>query len=120
MLGAPFKPYFGLSGITALDLPSPICPSHQTKMIPQTDPGFPVPPGVRDPVLLRRTFHGRWQIASHYPTQAKGRLEWATQHSLPMWQKNLALVQRSEIAVRAEAFQPTGILLSNPAPARPN
>ena len=25
-------------------------------------------------------------IDSHYPTQAKGRLEWGTQHFLPMWQ----------------------------------
>ena len=25
-------------------------------------------------------------IDSHYPTQAKGRLEWGTQHFLPVWQ----------------------------------
>jgi hypothetical protein len=25
-------------------------------------------------------------IESHYPTQAKERLEWGTQHLLPVWQ----------------------------------
>jgi len=30
---------------------------------------------------------GRWHIESHYPTQANGRLEWGTQHSLPVWRK---------------------------------
>jgi hypothetical protein len=25
-----------------------------------------------------------WHIESHYPTQAKGRLEWGTQHLLPV------------------------------------
>jgi hypothetical protein len=29
----------------------------------------------------------RWHIDSHYPTQAKGRLEWGTQHLLPVWQE---------------------------------
>jgi hypothetical protein len=26
---------------------------------------------------------GKWLIEGHYPTQAKGRLEWGTQHLLP-------------------------------------
>jgi hypothetical protein len=26
---------------------------------------------------------GKWHIESHYPTQAKGRLEWGTRHLLP-------------------------------------
>jgi hypothetical protein len=45
--------------------------------------------------LLRELFYflwvavtdGRWLIESHYPTQAKRRLEWGTQHLLPVWQK---------------------------------
>jgi hypothetical protein len=35
-----------------------------------------------------RVANGKLQIESHYPTQAKGRLEWGTQHFLPVWQKN--------------------------------
>ena len=31
--------------------------------------------------------NGKWHIGSHYPTQAKVRLEWGTQHLLPVWQK---------------------------------
>ena len=31
--------------------------------------------------------NGRRQIESRYPTQAKVRLEWGTQHLLPMWQE---------------------------------
>jgi hypothetical protein len=31
--------------------------------------------------------NGKWPIESHYPTQAKERLEWGTQHLLPVWQK---------------------------------
>jgi hypothetical protein len=27
-----------------------------------------------------------WHIESHYPTQAKERLEWGTQRLLPVWQ----------------------------------
>jgi hypothetical protein len=27
---------------------------------------------------------GKWHIEGHYPTQAKGRLEWGTQHLLPV------------------------------------
>ena len=30
----------------------------------------------------------KWQIESHYPTQAKRRLEWGTQHLLPVWQNH--------------------------------
>jgi hypothetical protein len=44
---------------------------------------------------------GKWHINSHYPTQAKRRLEWGTQHLLPVWQKlwwaspaSHALIQR--------------------------
>ena len=29
---------------------------------------------------------GMWHIEIHYPTQAKGRLEWGTEHLLPVWQ----------------------------------
>jgi len=28
--------------------------------------------------------NGKRHIESHYPTQAKGRLEWGTQHLLPV------------------------------------
>jgi hypothetical protein len=31
--------------------------------------------------------NGKWHIESHYPTQAKERLEWGTRHLSPMWQK---------------------------------
>src|ERR1700678_4135202 len=31
--------------------------------------------------------YGKPHIESHYPTQAKVRLEWGTQHFLPVWQK---------------------------------
>jgi hypothetical protein len=31
--------------------------------------------------------NGKWHIESHYPTQAKRRLERGTQHLLPVWQK---------------------------------
>jgi len=45
------------------------------------------------PVLFCEIFlfplsgHGKPKshIESHYPTQAKERLEWGTQHLLPMW-----------------------------------
>jgi hypothetical protein len=39
--------------------------------------GFP-PAGVAN---------GKWPIKRRYPTQAKGRLEWGTQHLLPVWRK---------------------------------
>jgi hypothetical protein len=32
MLGAPFKPYFGLSGIMAVDVPPPVCRSRPGEM----------------------------------------------------------------------------------------
>jgi hypothetical protein len=39
-------------------------------------------------VFIRRAWNsGKWHIGSHYPTQAKVRLEWGTQHLLPVWQK---------------------------------
>jgi hypothetical protein len=28
----------------------------------------------------------KWYIKGHYPTQAKRRLEWGTQHLSPVWQ----------------------------------
>jgi hypothetical protein len=31
--------------------------------------------------------NGEWHIESHYPTQAKVRLEWGTQQLLPVRQK---------------------------------
>jgi hypothetical protein len=37
--------------------------------------------------------NGRRQIESRYPTQAKVRLEWGTQHLLPVWKKNLWCAQ---------------------------
>jgi hypothetical protein len=30
---------------------------------------------------------GKWHFNSHYPTQANRRLEWGTQHLLPVWQR---------------------------------
>jgi hypothetical protein len=35
--------------------------------------------------------NGKWPIGSHYPTQAKVRLEWGTQHMLRVWQKLLRI-----------------------------
>jgi hypothetical protein len=37
--------------------------------------------------LWARVADGKWHFNSHYPTQAKVRLEWGTQHLLPVWQK---------------------------------
>jgi hypothetical protein len=32
---------------------------------------------------------GKWHIESHYPTQAKRRLEWGTQHLLLVWKRTV-------------------------------
>src|ERR1700735_4991708 len=40
-----------------------------------------------------------WHIESHYPTQAKVRLEWGTQHLLPVWQK-LWFARRTQTRIR--------------------
>src|ERR1700677_831548 len=45
--------------------------------------------GSEDPVPhfpWTATANAERHIDSHYPTQAKGRLEWGTQHFLPVWQ----------------------------------
>jgi hypothetical protein len=44
---------------------------------------------------------GKWHIKSHYPTQAKGRLEWGTQHWLPVWQKLRWAAHRSQAGAQA-------------------
>jgi hypothetical protein len=45
-------------------------------------------PTARFFIPLGRTLaDGKWHINSHYPTQAKRRLEWGTQHLSPVWPK---------------------------------
>jgi hypothetical protein len=39
MLGAPFKPYFGLSGIMALDVPLSVCHARPKDKTPQKGTG---------------------------------------------------------------------------------
>jgi hypothetical protein len=89
MLGAPFKPHFGLSGIMALDLPLPDCHCRKEgEKSAEAKPGLGPLAGLRSRSPSMGSFswagvaNGKWQIESHYPTQAKGRLEWGTQHLL--------------------------------------
>ena len=60
-----------------------------------TPPTSSVPNGQAKPVafygifyfLWARVADEKWHFNSHYPTQANRRLEWGTQHLLPVWQK---------------------------------
>jgi hypothetical protein len=53
---------------------------------------------------------GEWHFNSHYPTQANRRLEWDTQHLLPVWQNYAAPVGlNSEPAVLTQRLKPSSV-----------
>ncbi len=95
MPGAPFKPPFGLSGINGsrsatFHLPRPPKKNDSVE-------GYRPPSPASDPrtgtafanasSCLRQGQLGSVRSRDTYPTQAKGRLEWGTQHLLPVWEK---------------------------------
>ena len=120
MLGAPFKPCVGLSGIMAVEVPLAVrhvhlrvtayssneghgfgrarqisLPMSALSVCVRTPLTSSVPKGQAKPLafygfsyfLWARVADGKWHFNSHYPTQAKVRLEWGTQRLLPVWQK---------------------------------
>ena len=56
--------------------------------------------------------NGKWHIDSHYPTQAKVRLEWGTQHLSSVWQK-LWCARRTQTRTRqvlTQTLEPRSLL----------
>ena len=48
--------------------------------------------------------NGKWHIESRYPTQAKGRLEWGTQHLLLVWESLTRSIRRVLVLYQGTTF----------------